>query len=381
MNEFEFNQKSPLKVLGFEGWDGGSHRQVREVLTRHSSHHWDWVTRPARGWKWRLRTGAIELADEAMRLGLLQHVPDVIFTTSMVGELRSLLPGNMAGVPHVLYMHENQAAYPFRYQGHHEREWDHQYAITNLLSILSADLVLWNSNWNLDSFCNAIESLLSKSPDGMIKDVGERVRARSVVAWPPVERPKAAEGVLHKSGVGRTPEEGVSAENPARVVWPHRWEHDKGPEALLRLARYLRHRSPGCYRWTLLGEQYRQIPSSLELFLKEFEDDIDHAGWVDSRQDYWDHLHRCEWVLSTARHEFFGIAVGEAMLAGCLPWLPHRLSYPELVPEEAHGLSPHGFNPATSGVHDLIQEHLKGTDPVVATKIIDDHLSVVASRG
>ena len=28
------------------------------------------------------------------------------------------------------------------------------------------------------------------------------------------------------------------------------------------------------------------------------------------------------------------------MLAGCLPWLPNRLSYPELLPATARGLSP-----------------------------------------
>ena len=48
-------------------------------------------------------------------------------------------------------------------------------------------------------------------------------------------------------------------------------------------------------------------------------------------------------MLSTARHEFFGIAVAEALRAGCLPWLPARLSYPELLPEPAWAgtLSPH----------------------------------------
>ena len=58
-------------------------------------------------------------------------------------------------------------------------------------------------------------------------------------------------------------------------------------------------------------------------------------GFEPDRRRYLRRLAACDWVLSTAVHEFFGVAVVEALLAGCLPWLPDRLSYPELLPPGA----------------------------------------------
>ena len=54
------------RILAFESYDGGSHKQFHETLTKHSSHDWEWITRPARDWKWRMVTSALEMANEAI---------------------------------------------------------------------------------------------------------------------------------------------------------------------------------------------------------------------------------------------------------------------------------------------------------------------------
>jgi glycosyltransferase involved in cell wall biosynthesis len=46
---------------------------------------------------------------------------------------------------------------------------------------------------------------------------------------------------------------------------------------------------------------------------------------------YWQALRAADVVVSTARHEFFGIGVVEAISAGCWPLLPDRLAYPEVT--------------------------------------------------
>jgi glycosyltransferase involved in cell wall biosynthesis len=162
------------------------------------------------------------------------------------------------------------------------------------------------------------------------------------------------------------------------VVWPHRWEHDKGPEALLEVAE--RYSEPLNLRWTILGWQYPDIPPALSEFKDRFAPRIDHFGYEPDRQRYWAHLARADWVLSTARHEYFGIAVAEALLAGCLPWLPPRLSYPELLPPEARDLSPAEPPADRQGVIEKIRAHLEPAVAPNAVARIDEAISELAQR-
>ena len=107
---------------------------------------------------------------------------------------------------------------------------------------------------------------------------------------------------------------------------------------------------------------------------------IDHFGYEQNRRRYWEHLAGADWVLSTAIHEFFGIAVVEALLAGCLPWLPQRLSYPELLPPEAQDLSPENPPADRQGVVEKIRAHLKPALARNATASIDDAIEAVVSE-
>ena len=184
------------RILAFESFDGGSHKQFRETLTKYSTHDWTWITRPPHSWKWRMAISAQEMVDEVIEQGTPK--PDVLFCTSLtdVSALRSSLPRGWRDIPVVLYMHENQVAYPTSDQR------DASFAFTNLQSVLTSDLALFNSKWNLDSFITGIETLLEKSWDTTLGDIGERIHNNSTVAWVPVELPPEDTRVLHNSNNG-----------------------------------------------------------------------------------------------------------------------------------------------------------------------------------
>lgn len=338
-----------------------------------------------------MRLAAIEMTHQAAERGLLDQSWDVIFCTSLMSaaDLRALLPERLRTVPLFLSMHENQAAYPIGAIDNVVAERDAHFAITNLTSLLAADRIIWNSAWNKRSFMHAMAALLRHSSDAQLPDWVTQVEGRSQVIWPPVELPpsslRSTEGLpdARDDGAG----DGSVLHNSVRVVWPHRWEHDKGPGELLELAEQWSERLN--LRWVILGERYRETPPELDKFAQRFASRIDHMGYLPDRNAYWQMLQTCDWVFSTAKHEFFGIAVAEAMLAGCLPWLPQRLSYPELLPEIAQCLTP--MNPPNdpAAIREAIRTHLHPAIAGEAVRKLDaaiadahpNHVTSVARNG
>ena len=276
-----------------------------------------------------------------------------------MSDLRATVPAGLRNRPFILSMHENQIAYPTGDATRaRDRERDAHLAFTNLASIEAADRVVWNSRWNRDSFIDGMFAMLRHAPERVDRGWVERLETKSTVVPPPIEFEEIQAAapavgpsiVLHNteiaedSGVGESSVRGRSTRviRPIRVVWPHRWEHDKGVDELLDLAdeAWAREQRGGpAIRWILLGQRFGEVPSAIETLLTRHADRIEHVGSV-PRPEYLTWLHRADWVLSTARHEFFGMAVAEALVAGCLPWLPDRLSYPELVPPEVFGWNP-----------------------------------------
>jgi hypothetical protein len=89
------------------------------------------------------------------------------------------------------------------------------------------------------------------------------------------------------------------------------------------------------FRVALAGSNVRQQPEEFEVARQWLGERVIHYGRAD-RQTYHRLLWEADVVVSTARHEFFGIAVVEAIYARCFPVLPQRLAYPEILPQAQH---------------------------------------------
>lgn len=306
------------RILLLSGYDAGSHRRWREGLAAHfPDFAFDVLTLPARHFSWRVRGNALYWAlSETERLDA-SH--DLLLATSMVdlATLRGLVPA-LAALPSVLYFHENQFAYP----PGETQSTPVEAQITSVYSALAADRLLFNSAYNRDTFIAGATGLLRRLPDYVPAGVGHRLAAKAAVL------PVALEDDCYTAPRERDPQ------RPLQMVWNHRREYDKGPGRLLALVdRLLESGMP--LQLHVVGHEFRKAPAEFDTVYRRLEaaGALGYWGYIDSREDYRALLAEADIVLSTALHEFQGLAVQEAMAAGCLPVVPDRLAYREYVPQ------------------------------------------------
>jgi glycosyltransferase involved in cell wall biosynthesis len=306
----------PRRLLVLEPYFGGSHRAVLEALLPRLRWEADLLTLPARKWKWRMRGAAITMAAEARRLHAQGAAWDLIYASSFVNlaEFVGMAGDAVADVGSIVYFHENQLLYPNR----HSAEWDYQFPLTNITSALAADACLFNTAWNRDGFLREIPGFLAAFPDHQPKGVAEVIAARSAVLSPPFDP-----GPFDAAGIERGP--------VCRIVWPHRWEHDKDPGTFFNAVSALAAEGLD-FEVAVAGQAYRETTGEFELAAAQLGRRLVHLGEPDSRGAYARLLSSCDVAVSTALNEFFGLAMVESCYAGCMPLVPDRLAYPEIYP-------------------------------------------------
>jgi glycosyltransferase involved in cell wall biosynthesis len=331
---------APMTIWLLNPYRAGSHRAWAEGYAAHSRHRVRILSMGGSFWKWRMQGGALELAAQARALLAAGERPNLLLATSMVNvpAFLALLRRELGGAPVALYMHENQLTYPPPPGSRR----DLTYGMIQHLSMLAADRVFFNSRYHLESWFGALPRLLKHFPDYTHLETVPVARAKSEVLAVGCDLRKLESGSWmleagEKDAVDRADKKTgrqVDERGPL-ILWNQRWEYDKDPETMLR-ALYVLADEGLRFRVALAGQNFRVTPAEFDQARARLGDRLEHYGYVESEAEYAGLLHRADIVLSTAIHEFFGVSVVEAISCGCLPVLPDRLSYPELIPPELH---------------------------------------------
>lgn len=319
------------RILSLQPYYGESHRQFIDGWVKHSRHHWHLLTLPGRHWKWRMRHAAVEFTEQIKQLAAAGKSFDAIVTTDMMNaaELKGLLVSacpEYCRLPLVVYFHENQFAYPSQFgpdSPQHQR--DQHFGFTNFLSALAADHVWFNSTYNQQSMLHHLENNSNRWPDYPPKDQVQQLLEKFSVEPPGIEQPPIDLDYFFKQRSQRR-----QSGSPLRIVWAARWEHDKNPQLLLDSLRQLKVQTDQ-FEISVIGQRFRKSPAAFDDLKSEFENHIRHWGFVPDRKDYWSVLAESDVFVSTASHEFFGIAAAEAIAVGLHPLFPNALAYPEMI--------------------------------------------------
>jgi len=304
------------RILLVEPFHGGSHGAWAEGLVAHSRHDVVAVSHPGAFWRWRMRGAALTLALAAGEAIREHGPPDVVLVSGMVDLARWLgFTRRFLGDPAVvLYLHENQLVYPLS----PNQKADDEFSLGNWMSMAAADEVWCNSSFQLDGLLGALPVLLERAPDqphtGFLSAVANRCHVVPV-GVDLVDVPVRA-GDVGTPGV-------------PLVLWNQRWDHDKNPSAVFNALGSLADEGVA-FSVAVVGQNERVDPREFSAARERLGDRVVQFGFVE-REGYVDLLGRADVVVSAAHHEFFGIAVVEAMAAGCVPVLPDSQSYPGLV--------------------------------------------------
>ncbi|KAL4618008.1 glycosyltransferase-like domain-containing protein 1 [Arapaima gigas] len=396
----------PMSVILVEPFYGGSHKQLTDLLQEDVA-DCTVYTLPAKKWHWRARTAALHF---------MQAIPAspsyrVLFASSVLNlaELVALRP-DLGKLRKILYFHENQLVYPVR----KSQERDFQYGYNQILSCLVADVVVFNSSFNMESFLTSIHTFVKLIPDHRPRDLEALIRPKCQVLHFPIRFPDVrrflpqhkrsriqGETLLTENRIPETPDSPVVSENctlmegpelniqgpvlgvqiesqaplsqeflctsqstaktlyghgsaaptrgteatwgtcgvgsshrePLHIVWPHRWEHDKDPELFFYTLLKLKERGLS-FQVSVLGETFTEVPAIFTEAKDTLGECIVHWGYIPSKKEYLEALCQADVVVSTAKHEFFGVAMLEAVHCGCYPLCPNALVYPEIFPAE-----------------------------------------------
>ncbi len=311
-----------MKILLVEPFYGGSHRAWADGLQAYSRHEIKILSLPARHWKWRMHGGAISLADAYLKD---DFEAELILVSDMLdlALFKALTVAKNPKLRYAVYFHENQLSYPWSpTDTDPQLQRDLHYGFINYSSACVADACFFNSQYHLSSFLEALSVFLDKYPDPKNRFTLSLIKAKSKVLHLGVdlqhlERHRPNSATWHKRGL---------------ILWNHRWEYDKNPEAFFRALINLQQQGID-FRLVVLGERNQRYPSIFDKAKELLADKILHWGYADNFADYARWLWEADILPVSSIQDFFGQSIIEAVYCNVKPLLPRRLAYPEHFPQ------------------------------------------------
>jgi glycosyltransferase involved in cell wall biosynthesis len=304
-----------VKILFLEPFFGGSHRDFALGFKAHSSHEITLVTLPDQYWKWRMMGAALYFVRRVKDFSRF----DAVITTDMMDVAHFISLAGRDLPPVILYVHENQMSYPL---GPHHRQ-DNHLGFTNITSALAADRVWFNSHFHVRAFMRSAKRLIGQMPDFQPGWALNRIREKTRVMYP---------GCGFEKGVVNLQDPGT---HPPLIIWNHRWDYDKNPRVFFDVLARLKQKKID-FSLALVGEKPDVFPDVFTRAREELKAEIKVFGYLESREEYLSLLKQGTVAVSCAIQENFGMSIVEAVRLGCLPLLPDRLSYPEIMPQSLH---------------------------------------------
>lgn len=281
------------QILLVETFFKGSHKswanQLKFYLEKES--HFDLTILPIDSLSWK----------DSMLVGVdflpeINNQFDLIIVSSMVN-LKEFKERFNLKVPHIIYFHENQIAYPWTTNDRNGKK--PIFGEIQIEGAKLADGLCFNSKYNFNTFTQNHFEFVKKSkilPIGLETEKYEKFK--------------------------------VTKNNELTFLWNHRWEYDKNPKYFFEILRKIK--TKYSFKLIVTGESPFHVENiEFKKARKDFKEDIIHFGHVDSFKEYIQLLWRSHISFNTSIHDFFGISVCESALCDVTTILPKSLAYPE----------------------------------------------------